>query len=190
MEVMGSDQSTRCGGMSTIRRIVGVSFINKVNLLAVEIRHGHAYAAIEINNHNYDFKTAHKLGSDQSTRCGGMSTIRRIVGVSFIAVWNFLSMRDWTESPVVSSSESVEGATAKEDLPNPPTSPVPTTTNNPDQSTRCGGMSTIRRIVGVSFIAVWNFLSMRDWVVESKPPSSGDTARTRVRSDRDQQPQL
>lgn len=33
---------------------------NKVNLLAVEIRHGHAYAAIEINNHNYDFKTAHK----------------------------------------------------------------------------------------------------------------------------------
>jgi hypothetical protein len=33
---------------------------NKVNLLAVEIQHRHAYAAIEINNHRYDFKTAHK----------------------------------------------------------------------------------------------------------------------------------
>ncbi|OQE12896.1 hypothetical protein PENFLA_c060G02933 [Penicillium flavigenum] len=33
---------------------------NKVNLLAVEIQHRHAYAAIEINNHRYDFMAAHK----------------------------------------------------------------------------------------------------------------------------------
>ncbi|KAJ5419717.1 uncharacterized protein N7487_003267 [Penicillium crustosum] len=33
---------------------------NKVNLLAVEMQPRHAYAAIEINNHEYDFQTAHK----------------------------------------------------------------------------------------------------------------------------------
>jgi hypothetical protein len=33
---------------------------NKVNLLAVEMQNRRAYAAIEINNHRYDFKTAHK----------------------------------------------------------------------------------------------------------------------------------
>ena len=33
---------------------------NKVNLIAVEMRSRHAYAAIEINNHQYDFQTAHK----------------------------------------------------------------------------------------------------------------------------------
>lgn len=38
---------------------------------------------------------------------------------------------------------------------------------------RCGGMSTIRRIVGVSFIAVWNFLLMRDWVASSSDMGGG-----------------
>ncbi|KAJ5186497.1 hypothetical protein N7449_011261 [Penicillium cf. viridicatum] len=33
---------------------------NKVNLLAVEMQSRHTYAAIEINNYEYDFQTAHK----------------------------------------------------------------------------------------------------------------------------------